>query len=777
VGDLRKIVLAACLARAVLWGPAMAEPQDTGKRPKIGVALAGGAALGLAHIGVLEWLEEHRIPVDYVAGTSMGALVGALHATGMTASEMRDFADRVAWRQALSPTTPYHQLAFRRKEDEAQFPVALDIGLKGMKVGLPSGLSSGQGVGLVLARIAAPYGRMRSFDDLPTPFRCVASDLNSGKGVVFSSGSLFDALRATMSLPALFAPVRLNGMLLVDGALTDNLPVDVVKAMGADYTIAVALDLPSDAADFESLLGVAGRSISYMIAEKERTQMAAADVVVMPLLKGMTAADYSKWEDFRRIGYEAAQQKAAMLMRFQVSDQEYRAYAEARRGKQLPTVSHPQEVRVTGDVAPRLEVALKKAVLPVPGEAIDQARLEEQMLKLTGTGRFATAGYDFFKEDGRDILQIRLAEREYGPPFLKPAIFIDGASGEGMRFGIGGRLTFLDFGGPASEWRTDAAIGTYNVLATEWYYRIQGGKWFVAPRAGFEQRELRLYNSQGEKTTDYDRIIYDGGADLGYAFGRFKEFRIGYEFGHLETLLDAGAIGTHPLSGPYRVTRAIFRRDSRNGPLVPTRGTFLDLQAGWYDRYPGVRRGFPAYEGTVQRAFSFNPRYSMRLLAAGGSTVREGSLENFFDVGGLYRVSSLARGQLLGNNYYLGSAYIRRAFSVESISLFAKFYGVIGYEAGRAWQPEGTIRPRQDGIIGLLGATRIGVVFLGASVGDQARLRFCSGWAEPSRSGETCVVLAFQPEDALKFAAASPLGAPIFDTFIEPEPPQRHHLS
>src|SRR3954468_20727173 len=186
-------------------------------RPKLGVALAGGAALGLAHIGVLEWMDEHRIPIHYIAGTSMGALVAGLHATGMTSGEILEFARRVDWQQALSSTSPYHQLAFRRKEDETAFPVGFEIGLSGFKPGLPSGLSAGQGVGLVLARFAAPYGNMASFDDLPTPFRCVASDLRGGKGVVFDKGSLFDALRATLSLPAFFTPVNLDGMVLVDG--------------------------------------------------------------------------------------------------------------------------------------------------------------------------------------------------------------------------------------------------------------------------------------------------------------------------------------------------------------------------------------------------------------------------------------------------------------------------------------------------------------------------------------------------------------------------------
>jgi NTE family protein len=698
---------------------ASAEPSKFETRPKLGVALAGGAALGLAHIGVLEWLEEHRIPVDYVAGTSMGALIGGLYATGLTSAEIRDFASRVEWQQALSPTTPYRNLAFRRKEDEAEFPVALEIGLKGWKIGLPSGLSAGEGVGLVLARFAAPYGRMKSFDDLPTPFRCVASDLNSGEGVVFDQGSLFDALRATMSLPALFAPVSMNGMVLVDGALTDNLPVDVVKRMGADYTIAVALDVPLNPEDLRSLLGVAGRSISYMISQKERTQMAAADLVVMPELKGMAATQYADWEEFRKIGYEAAERKAQMLKQFQVSEEEYLAYQAQRRAKRLPVESRPQEIRVTGDVPPKLEAALKKAVLPSPGETVDDKTLEDQMLKLTGTGRFETASYEFLREQDKNILNIRVGERANAPPFLRTAIFVDGANGEGMRFGIGARLTFLDVGGPASEWRTDATIGTYNVLGTEYYYRIKGGKWFVAPRVGFQQDELTLYDSRGQRISDYDKITYSGGADLGYAFGRFKEFRIGYEFGHLETQLDIGTNPAEPLSGQYGVTRADFRRDTRNGPQVPTRGTFLDLSAGWFDRYPGVRRDFPVYQGIMQRAFSFSPLYSMSVLAAGGSTVREASLSDLFDLGGLYRLSALSRDQLLGNNYYLGSVYLRRAFSGQSISMFAKFYGVIGYEVGRAWQPDGRATPRQDGLIGLLGATRIGVVFFGGSVGDQ----------------------------------------------------------
>ena len=417
MSSLGKLLVGIYLTQAVLCAAGPPDTRPSSKRPKLGVALAGGAALGLAHIGVLEWMEEHRIPIDYIAGTSMGALVGGLHATGLTSAEIRDFASRVDWEQALSSTSPYRDLAFRRKEDGAEFPVALEIGLNGWKPGLPSGLSAGQGVGLVLARFAAPYGHMRSFDDLPTPFRCVASDLRGGKGVVFDQGSLFDALRATMSLPALFSPVNINGMVLVDGALTNNLPVDVVKGMGADFTIAVALDLPSNPADFQSLLGVAGSSISYMITEKERTQMAAADLVVMPLLKGLKSAEYTRLEEFRKIGYEAAERKAQMLKQFQVSEVEYLAYAEARRVKRVPVDFHPDEVRISDNVPPKLRATLSKSILPVGEDTLNQKHLEQQLLKLTGTGGFDTATYEFLREQDKDILNILVGERGSGTAF------------------------------------------------------------------------------------------------------------------------------------------------------------------------------------------------------------------------------------------------------------------------------------------------------------------------------------------------------------------------
>jgi len=210
-------------------------------RPKVGLVLEGGGALGLAHIGVIQWLEEHRIPVNYVAGTSMGGLVGGLYATGNSAAEAKELIKTIDWDEVLAGQTPYKNLSFRRKQDAAEYPNRLEFGLRnGLE--FPGGFNSGQGVMMILDRVALPYSNIKDFNDLPTPFACVSTDLVTNQAYVFRKGSLSLALRSTMSLPGIFVPVRSNGQIFADGGLMDNLPVDVAKSMGAEVTIAVHLE-------------------------------------------------------------------------------------------------------------------------------------------------------------------------------------------------------------------------------------------------------------------------------------------------------------------------------------------------------------------------------------------------------------------------------------------------------------------------------------------------------------------------------------------------------
>ncbi len=252
--------------------------------------LAGGAAIGLAHIGVIRWLEEHHIPVDYVAGTSMGGLVGSLYATGRDARQIEEFFDVIDWPEVLRINTPFQDLSFRRKEDRRQFPTSLEFGLRG-GFKLPVGLSPGHAVGLMISRAAAPYAELKSFDELPIPFRCVATDLVKSQEVVFSSGPLFDALRATMSVPGVFAPLVLGDQVLVDGSLLNNFPIDVARSMGADVIIAVGLDAPASAGDFNNLLAIVRRSLGVMVVANENRNVKTlrqTDLLLVPDLAGFS---------------------------------------------------------------------------------------------------------------------------------------------------------------------------------------------------------------------------------------------------------------------------------------------------------------------------------------------------------------------------------------------------------------------------------------------------------------------------------------------------------
>ncbi|MDP3001379.1 MAG: patatin-like phospholipase family protein, partial [Bryobacterales bacterium] len=358
--------------------------------------LAGGSALGLAHVGVIRWLEEHRIPVDYVAGTSMGGLVASLYATGQDARQMTEFVDAIDWPELLRINTPFKDLSFRRKEDRRQFPTALELGLRG-GFKLPMGLSPGHGVGLVISRVAAPYAELKSFDDLPIPFRCVATDLVKGREVVFSSGPLFDALRATMSIPGVFAPLRLGEQVLVDGGLLNNIPIDVVKKMGAEVIIAVGLETPASDGGYDNLLAIAGRSLGVMVSANENRNIKSlgqADLILLPDLTGFSAGSYDHGEELADRGYQEAKRKARFLETLAVDEAEWTALVASRASRRRPEWIQPKFVEVQGlapfkNRPPAHELSGELAKPP------DRLKFEEALTEITGLGRYESADYGF----------------------------------------------------------------------------------------------------------------------------------------------------------------------------------------------------------------------------------------------------------------------------------------------------------------------------------------------------------------------------------------------
>jgi len=237
----QKVLVFVTLVAALFAGSALRAEDE---RPSIGLVLGGGGARGIAHIGVLKELERLRIPIDAIAGTSMGAVVGGLYATGLTADELEQIVLSLDWSQALSDTPQRKNLSFRRKQDDVRYPIGLELGVRGRKIILPRGLVQGQNLDPLLRRLTADVSQVHDFSDLPIPFRAVATNLETGDRHVMASGDLARSIRASMSVPGLIAPTSLDGKLLADGGAVANLPVDVVRDMDVDIIIAVDVEFP-----------------------------------------------------------------------------------------------------------------------------------------------------------------------------------------------------------------------------------------------------------------------------------------------------------------------------------------------------------------------------------------------------------------------------------------------------------------------------------------------------------------------------------------------------
>ncbi|MEZ5402699.1 MAG: patatin-like phospholipase family protein [Bryobacteraceae bacterium] len=689
------------------------------ERPRVVLALAGGSALGIAHAGVIQWLEEHRIPVDGIAGASMGGLIGGLYATGADSRELSEFLRSVNWAETLRPDPPFRQLSFRRKEDRREFPNRLEFGLK-KGIELPSALSAGHGVGLVLSRIAARYPALASFDELPTPFRCVAADLVESRRVVFDRGDLFEALRATMALPALFAPVRRDGKVLVDGGIAENLPVDVARGMKAGIVIAVPLHANlGRKTDGYNLLSIADRSLDILIQASELRAMADADIVIAPDLAGFTSTDFYRATDLIARGYEAAARRANVLLPFQVTEEEWEQHRDARSSRRKSDVPRPRFVRVEG-LSPQLQRNLEQRMQPLLNGELDTGRLDQEMTRLTGLGRWESARYSIVEDNGHEGIEVHLREKPHGPPFLNTGLSIDSGTSQTLRFSLGGRLTFLDAGNPGSEWRTDFQVGNRDVLATEYFHRVRSSKLFLAPRGFLDQSSRDLYDGR-RRVARFNTKELGAAVDLGYAAGRFSEFRLGYQFSQFRNSVSIGVPSLPSLRGNVGRVRARYAHEGQDSPGIATRGIRVVATGQWVLQAPSAERAFPIVEADIRWARPAPGPYVLYGQLAGGTTARERNVFAPFTLGGPLRLSALAPQQLFGNHYYFTQFGVLRRLSKDPLSFFSSAYVTAAWEMGQAFDDRSRNRPFHDGVIGVAGETAVGVLFLGGAYGEQGQ--------------------------------------------------------
>jgi NTE family protein len=700
--------------------------RDRTGRPTLGLVLEGGGALGLAHIGVITWMEEHRIPVNYVAGTSMGGLVGGIYATGRSPAEVRELINGIDWDQVLSGVTPFRDLSFRRKEDAHEVPGQLEFGLRG-GLQFPSGFNTGQEVNLLLDRVALPYSEIENFDDLPIPFACVSTDLVSGKPHVFRDGSLSLAMRSTMSLPGIFTPVRSGKSLYADGFLLDNLPIDVGRSMGADVVLGVHLETaPMDPNTNLSSFGVLGQSISVMSAVSVLRSMEQADILVTVPLQKYSSLDYNKADAIIKLGYDAAASKASVLSAFSVSQAEWEDYL-AKRNARRRTAPIPKFVEVTG-TSPQMAKAMEKQMLPLVGQPVESKKIDQDMMTLVGMGRFSTATYSMMEKNGEQGLQVQAEQKSYAPPIVRPLIIIDGSEYNNVLFSIGARITFLDVGSYRSELRNDVVLGSQYQLASEYYHPFTTtSNWFIAPRLGFNSQQFNIYSSNTQ-VASYRIRKAGGGLDTGYGFGRTGEFRLGYEGGYEKATPVIGNVPALPTtSGATGDVRIQYQLNTLDNPVIPRSGVSLLMYTKGFNANPAAPGPFPLSEIQAEAFFRLNAPTSVFVTAAGGSSYGYKTGIPNFSLGGSRQLVAWGTNELLTNQYFLGQlGYIRELaklppFLGSSVNLL----GVL--ELGKTYKlPNAPSPPNlpMDVAGGLLVNTIFGPVLVAGSVGDYGHGRF-----------------------------------------------------
>ncbi len=678
----------------------------------------GAARSGLAHIGVLQWLYEHHVPVDLVAGTSMGGLVGGIYATGRSPDQIQQMIQHVDWDQALSGELPFRDLSYRRKEDAVEFPTRLEFGLR-HGVQLPEGFNAGQQVNFILDHVALPYSQVKSFNDLPTPFACVATELNTGKQHVFHDGSLSLALRSTMSLPGIFSPVHSGNNLYADGGLLNNLPVDVAQNMGAQLTVAIYLQTDSfNAQQPLSSFSVLGQSLSVMIAANELKSMQMADVLVTVPLNKYTTLDYDKAPELIRLGYEAAESKQAILGKLAVDDEAWKQYLAQRESRTLETPV-PQFIEVTG-TTPQLAKKIEKRLGPDVGKPVNTVNLEQQFTRIAGTGRWSTLGYSMTDKDGKPGLLVSAEEKSYSPPIVRPLIIIDGTNYNQVLFSAGARITFLDYGSFGSELRNDVILGSIYELRSEYYHPFTPStRWFVAPQLDLDSNKFYFYYDN-HIDSQYRKRQFGGALDFGYTFTNKAEARLGYKSAYQRYSPVIGDTVVYPIqSGRIGITQFHYNLDVTDDPVLPMRGMSATLRGEWWDANTGTTKPFPVTELRTHFLFPLNTKSSAYLAVSGGSTL---GYENTgippFSLGGGLQLSAFGENELLTNQYYLfQTGYIRRLgrlppFLGDTISL------VTTYEAGKTFFLPNEPSVPMDGVVGIVVKTAIGPFEIAGAAGN-----------------------------------------------------------
>ena len=684
------LLLTGLAGHAAAQAPDRSESPAARPNPRIGLVLSGGGARGLAHIGVLKVLDELRVPIDCIAGTSMGGIVGAIYATGVPIEEMESRVRAIDWKSAFQDRPNRSLMTARRKQEESGYLARPEFGFRDGELQTPRGLLYGQSIEALFADLAPGGYGTDDFTKLPFPFKAVATDIATGTPVVLEKGSLVQAMRATMSIPGVMAPVQIDGQYLLDGGLVQNLPVQVAREMCADVVIAVNLGTPLlKPSEVTSLFTVSAQMINILTEQNVRASLASLgprDILVAPQLGDIGAGSFDRADAAIAAGAAATRLHEHTLRGLALPAEQYRARLAARRSATRPELA-ADEVRV----APtrRVNPAVLAADIRVePGEPAGLEDIERSVQQIYSRGDFETVGVRMLRDGDRRIALIEPIEKAWGPHYLRFGLSLYANVGGEAGFTLLARSNQTWLNRLGAEWVNQVQIGQSAGFLSEFFQPLGvGSPWFVAPRARYLRDDPNIYLGDSKLAT-YQLIQTRVGIDLGRQFGTLGEARVGLLAGRSRFEIDVGIPGLPATSNADNGWTARVDLDKLDSFTFPTTGqrARFDLFAPTPSLGADSRYTRAQFEWVGASTWRNNTLAAEVLLGGGlGSGAIPGG--DSFTLGGFQRLSGYDYQRFRAEGIAFGSLNYRRVIrpplGLELGGIVDRVYAGASLEAAR----------------------------------------------------------------------------------------------
>ena len=727
------LAVSACVALGI---PPLTAQAAAGARPKVGLVLGGGGARGGAHLGVLEVLEELRVPFDCVAGTSMGALMGGVFLSGVSTAGMRKAIGNTDWDSLFDDGAGREYVNLRRKAIDDRFFSSLEFGVTKDGLAYREGAVAGEKIKLFFNELVRADLGERNIEELPLPATLIATDIGTGERVAMRSGSLTTAMRASMSVPGALAPVMRDGRKLVDGGLVDNVPVrEVRERCGAEVVIAVNVGSPLfRPEEVTGIVSVVGQMVN-LLAEQNVAQSLASlgpnDIYLRPELGKITAASFERQLEAADIGRQAALGIRERLAALSVSAADYASWQSRLRHGRNPAPPVIDEIQLA-DTRFVNKAELRDNIRQQAGTTLDAARLAEDLVLIYSRGDLQNLDYAVLRERDRTVLRITPIENSWGPDYLRFGLNfssnLDAESDYNLRALY--RRTWLNANG--AEWLVTAQLGSQQLLATEFYQPLDyRQRWFVQPYLDTASRKFSLY-FDGARIADYRTRESRGGVDIGANLGRAGQVKAGWIERHQAADLMTGLPVLPNSQRTVGGIRAQLTVDTYDQAFFPSRGYRADLNYFDAIRHGKEASAYSLAEGRVGGAWSAGPTTALVALSAGKSLRGTLPLGDAFTLGGQGRLSAFAPGQIIGGDYAL--ATLQAQYRLNKPVPLLGLQALVGVTVERARMRDSITEPNLTGNIDSLGVylamnTPLGPIYLGFadSRGRKSRVYFFLG--------------------------------------------------